>query len=69
MSEAGLGARQWSDDPSAGRVILMMKNSDLAWILGTLVGISFLFSGIDMLGFSAGFHSKNYDLSRGYRFK
>ncbi len=47
----------------------MMKNSDLAWILGTLVGISFLFSGIDMLGFSAGFHSKNYDLSRGYRFK
>ncbi|MEB3300877.1 MAG: DUF308 domain-containing protein [Cyanobacteriota bacterium] len=52
-----------------GGVILMMKNHDLARILGTLVGISFLFSGIDMLGFSAGFHSKNYDLSRGYRFK
>lgn len=41
-----------------GAVILMMKNPDLVWILGILVGISFLFSGIDLLRFSASFHSE-----------
>ncbi|MFN9055988.1 MAG: hypothetical protein ACK5W5_03295, partial [Cyanobacteriota bacterium] len=41
-----------------GAIILMMKSSNLVWILGILVGISFLFSGIDLLKFSASFHSK-----------
>jgi uncharacterized membrane protein HdeD (DUF308 family) len=34
-----------------------MKSLSLLWVLGTLVGISFLFSGIDLLTFSASFHT------------
>jgi uncharacterized membrane protein HdeD (DUF308 family) len=39
-----------------GILILTMKSLTLQWVLGTLVGISFLFSGVDLLTFSAGFH-------------
>jgi len=39
-----------------GLLILTMKALSLLWVLGTLVGISFLFSGIDLLTFSASFH-------------
>ena len=39
-----------------GLLILTMKELSLLWVLGTLVGISFLFSGIDLLTFSASFH-------------
>lgn len=39
-----------------GILILTMKSLSLLWVLGTLVGISFLFSGIDLLTFSASFH-------------
>jgi uncharacterized membrane protein HdeD (DUF308 family) len=39
-----------------GILILTMKFWNLLWVLGTLVGISFLFSGIDLLAFSASFH-------------
>jgi len=39
------------------RLILTMKQLSLLWVLGTLVGISFLFSGLDLLTFSASFHS------------
>jgi uncharacterized membrane protein HdeD (DUF308 family) len=37
-------------------MILTMKSLSLLWVLGTLVGISFLFSGLDLLTFSASFH-------------
>ena len=40
-----------------GLMILTMKSLSLLWVLGTLVGISFLFSGIDLLTFSASFHA------------
>lgn len=40
-----------------GLMILTMKQLSLLWVLGTLVGISFLFSGLDLLTFSASFHS------------
>ena len=40
-----------------GLMILTMKELSLLWVLGTLVGISFLFSGLDLLTFSASFHS------------
>jgi len=40
-----------------GLLILTMKQLSLLWVLGTLVGISFLFSGLDLLTFSASFHS------------
>lgn len=40
-----------------GLLILTMKQLSLVWVLGTLVGISFLFSGIDLLSFSASFHA------------
>jgi hypothetical protein len=36
-----------------GLMILTMKSLSLLWVLGTLVGISFLFSGLDLLTFSA----------------
>ncbi len=39
-----------------GLLILTLKFWSLLWVLGTLVGISFLFSGIDLLRFSASFH-------------
>lgn len=39
-----------------GLLILSMKFWNLLWVLGLLVGISFLFSGIDLLRFSASFH-------------
>jgi uncharacterized membrane protein HdeD (DUF308 family) len=41
-----------------GLLILTMKFWNLLWVLGTLVGISFLFSGIDLLVFSASFHDE-----------
>lgn len=40
-----------------GLLILTMKQLSLLWVLGTLVGISFLFSGLDLLTFSASFHN------------
>jgi uncharacterized membrane protein HdeD (DUF308 family) len=39
-----------------GALILTMKAFSLLWVLGSLVGISFLFSGLDLLGFSARLH-------------
>lgn len=42
-----------------GVFILSMKTPNLLWVLGILVGISFLFSGADLLAFSASFHIKN----------
>jgi hypothetical protein len=44
-------------------MILTMKSLSLLWVLGTLVGISFLFSGLDLLTFSASFHSISNDRS------
>jgi len=41
-----------------GLLILTMKQLSLLWVLGTLVGISFLFSGLDLLTFSASFHAR-----------
>jgi uncharacterized membrane protein HdeD (DUF308 family) len=41
-----------------GILILTMKSLSLLWVLGTLVGISFLFSGVDLLTFSASFHTE-----------
>ena len=42
-----------------GILILNMKALSLLWVLGTLVGISFLLSGIDLLTFSASFHPQD----------
>jgi uncharacterized membrane protein HdeD (DUF308 family) len=39
-----------------GLIIVSMKAGGLLSVLGILVGISFLFSGIDLLVFSAAFH-------------
>jgi uncharacterized membrane protein HdeD (DUF308 family) len=44
-----------------GVMILTMKSLSLLWVLGTLVGISFLFSGLDLLTFSASFHPISKD--------
>ena len=41
-----------------GMLILTMKFWNLLWVLGTLVGISFLLSGLDLLLFSASFHAR-----------
>ena len=41
-----------------GILILTMPAAALMGVLGLLVGISFLFSGIDMLSFSASFHRR-----------
>ena len=41
-----------------GLLILTMKPLALMSVLGILVGISFLFSGIDLLAFSASFHRR-----------
>lgn len=38
-----------------GGLILMLRASQVHWILGCLVGISCLFSGLDLLGFRARF--------------
>jgi uncharacterized membrane protein HdeD (DUF308 family) len=39
-----------------GVLIVTMQAWGLLWVIGVLVGISFLFSGIDLLAFSASFH-------------
>jgi len=39
-----------------GLIIVSMKGLGLLSVIGILVGISFLFSGIDLLVFSAAFH-------------
>ncbi len=39
-----------------GLLILTMKFWNLLWVLGTLVGISFLFSGIDLLTLGVSLH-------------
>ena len=39
-----------------GVMIVTMQAWGLLWVIGVLVGISFLFSGIDLLAFSASFH-------------
>lgn len=41
-----------------GILILTMQRLTLQWVLGILVGISFLLSGIDLLTFGASFHSQ-----------
>jgi uncharacterized membrane protein HdeD (DUF308 family) len=40
-----------------GLLILTMSPAGLLSVLGLLVGISFLFSGFDLLGFSARLHN------------
>ena len=42
-------------------MILTMQPTGLLSVIGTLVGISFLFSGVDLLVFSAGFHGPSAD--------
>ena len=49
-----------------GLLILTMKGPNLLWVLGTLVGISFLFSGLDLLTFSASFHRKAHETGEGH---
>ena len=44
-------------------MILTMKSMNLLRVLGTLVGISFLYSGLDLLTFSANFHQISNDRS------
>ena len=39
-----------------GVLILSMGKAGLISVIGILVGVSFLFSGIDLLSFSASFH-------------
>jgi len=46
-----------------GLMILTMKAMSLLRVLGTLVGISFLYSGLDLLTFSANFHQISNDRS------
>lgn len=41
-----------------GIVILTMSKAALLGVIGILVGVSFLFSGIDLLTFSASFHEE-----------
>lgn len=42
-----------------GLLIVTMKFWGLLWVLGMLVGISFIFSGIDLIGFGARFHPED----------
>ena len=42
-------------------MIVTMKFWGLLWVLGVLVGISFLFSGIDVIAFSSNLHDDNND--------
>ena len=44
-----------------GLLILTMKPMNLLGVMGLLVGISFLFSGVDLLAFSASFHEDGSD--------
>ena len=44
-----------------GLLILTIKPINLLSVLGLLVGISFMFSGIDLLTFSASFHSQRHN--------
>ena len=44
-----------------GVLIVTMKFWGLLWVLGVLVGISFLFSGIDVIAFSSNLHDDNND--------
>jgi uncharacterized membrane protein HdeD (DUF308 family) len=39
-------------------MILTMSPAGMLSVIGLLVGISFLFSGFDLLGFSTRFHSR-----------
>ena len=39
-----------------GLIILSMKAFGLLSVLGILVGISFIFSGIDLIAFASSFH-------------
>jgi len=41
-----------------GLMILTMSPAGMLSVIGLLVGISFLFSGFDLLGFSSRFHSR-----------
>jgi uncharacterized membrane protein HdeD (DUF308 family) len=41
-----------------GVMILTMSPAGMLSVIGLLVGISFLFSGFDLLGFSTRFHSR-----------
>jgi uncharacterized membrane protein HdeD (DUF308 family) len=47
-----------------GGLILSLPAASLLSVLGILVGVSFLFSGIDLLSFSASFHPEDLALSR-----
>jgi uncharacterized membrane protein HdeD (DUF308 family) len=40
-----------------GLVIVTLKFWGLLWVLGALVGISFLFSGIDLIALSSTIHN------------
>ena len=42
-----------------GGLILSLPAASLLSVLGILVGVSFLFSGIDLLSFSASFHPED----------
>jgi uncharacterized membrane protein HdeD (DUF308 family) len=44
-----------------GVLILSMKVGAMLSVLGILVGVSFLFSGLDLLIFSASFHPGESD--------
>jgi uncharacterized membrane protein HdeD (DUF308 family) len=46
-----------------GALILSLRPSLLPWMLGTLVGVSFLFSGLDLLLFGTRFHDDGGQLS------
>jgi uncharacterized membrane protein HdeD (DUF308 family) len=48
-----------------GLIIVTMRAGGLLSVLGILVGISFLFSGIDLLVFSAAFHDRDRSDSAG----
>jgi uncharacterized membrane protein HdeD (DUF308 family) len=41
-----------------GLMILTMSPAGMLSVIGLLVGISFLFTGFDLLGFSSRFHSR-----------
>jgi uncharacterized membrane protein HdeD (DUF308 family) len=43
-----------------GTLILSMRLSQLPWMLGILVGMSFLFSGLDLLLFGSRFHAEGH---------
>ena len=51
-----VSAIAWVPSQGLGVVIVAMQGWGLLWVIGVLVGISFLFSGLDLLAFSASFH-------------